>query len=360
MPGGDRTEEATPRRREEARKEGNVPRSIELTSVLTLLAGLLVLKNAGGGLMIQIMDLMGSTFRNLRSEEWTIGTAAYFFGPVGSIYLGAMLPLFAAIALVGIASNLAQSGLVLATKPVTPDFSRINPLQGFQRVFSTRSLVELVKQVAKLAIIGYVVYQSLQDKYLQMVTLSGTDIRAAAGTISEIAAEVLLKAGAALLVLALLDYGYQRWHYERSIRMTKEEITEEMRQSEGDPHIRAKIRQQQRQMAARRMMRDVPAADVVLTNPTHYAVAIQYRPEAMRCPKVVAKGQLLIAEKIKEIARQHGVPVIENKPLAQALYTMVEVGGEIPPTLYQAVAEVLAFIYSLKRRRRLGGQAIGI
>ncbi|MCL4533667.1 MAG: flagellar biosynthesis protein FlhB [Bacteroidetes bacterium] len=360
MAAGEKTEAPTPRRREEARSEGNVPKSVELNSVLALLAGIMVLKYAGAGTVTQMLDLMGNSFRNLPTDDWTIASVTTFGREMGVLYLKAMAPLFAAIAVVGVGGNFLQSGLMLTAKPLTPDFSRLNPVKGFQRLFSQRAAAEFVKSVIKLAIIGYIVYQALQDKYIQMVTLSGSDIRGAAGAVVDVAAEVLLKATLALLAVAGLDYGFQRWQYERSIRMTKEELKEELRQSEGDPQIRAKIRQQQKQMAARRMMQDVPAADVVLTNPTHLAVALQYKPESMRSPKVVAKGQLLIAERIKDVARQHGVPVIENKPLAQALFHTVEIGAEIPPMLYRAVAEVLAFIYSLKRERRLGGYRVGV
>lgn len=359
MAGGEKTETPTPRHREEARKKGNVPKSAELNSVLVLLAGVFILKYIGGTVLGQFLELMSGSFRNLAVADLTPSSVTTYGGTLGMTYLGMLAPLFATLMVIGVASSLAQTGLVLTGKPLSPDFSRIDPFKGFQRIFSQRSVVELIKSSAKLAIVGYIVYQALQDKYLQIITLSGADVRGATGVIADVATEILFKTGFALLAVAALDYAYQRWEYEKNLRMTKEEIREELRQSEGDPKIRARIRQQQRQMASRRMMKDVPAADVVITNPTHLAVALQYRPESMRSPRVVAKGQLLMAERIKEIARQNGVPMLENKPLAQALYKSVEIGAEIPPALYHAVAEVLAFIYSLKRQRRLGGYQIG-
>lgn len=359
MASGEKTEAATPRRREEVRKKGNTPKSAELNSILALLAGIVVLQAVGSTVVRQMLDLMGATLRHLTLADWTVPAVSAYFGGLGSLYLGIMAPLFVALTIVGVAGNFVQSGIVLTTQPISPDFSRIDPLKGFQRIFSQRSLVELIKSVSKLGIVSYVVYQALQSKYVEIVAMSGTDIRGAASVVAQGAVEILLKAGFAMLAVAALDYGYQRWQYERNIRMTKEEVREEFRQSEGDPKIKAKIKQQQRRLAARRMMHDVPASDVVITNPTHLAIALQYRPESMRAPKVVAKGRLLIAEKIKEVARQHGVPVIENKPLAQALYKTVEVGSEIPPLLYQAVAEVLAFIFSLRQRGRFGGNVIG-
>ncbi|MCL5961046.1 MAG: flagellar biosynthesis protein FlhB [Chloroflexi bacterium] len=359
MASGEKTEAPTARRREEARKRGSTPKSAELTSILGLLAGIAIIKSTGASALTPMTDLMVYNFRHLSTPDWTVASASTYIGGLGNLYMGIMTPLFAAVLVVGVAGNYVQSGFMLTGKPLSPDFSRIDPLKGFQRIFSQRSLVELVKSVSKLGIVGYVVFQELQSRYLEVVALTGADIRGAMSVIGDLAIGVLFKAGLALFAVAALDYGYQRWEHERNIRMTKEELREELRQSEGDPKIKAKIRQQQRQLARRRMMNDVPASDVVITNPTHLAIAIQYRPESMRAPKVVAKGQLIIAEKIKEVARRHGVPVVENKPLAQALYKSVEIGFEIPPLLYQAVAEVLAFIYGLKHRRRPGGYGIG-
>lgn len=359
MAGGEKTEAPTPKRKEEVRKKGQVPRSHELNSVLGLLAAVMVLRITGGNLFEQITNVMGNNFRNLSTGDWTISSISSYGTNVAMTFLMALAPLFGALMVTGIVGNFSQGGLVLSFKPMMPDFSRVNPAKGFKRIFSQRALLEFVKSILKLTIVGYIVYQTFQEKYLQLVSLSGSDIRGAAGVIASVGMDILLKSGFALMVVAALDYAYQRWEYQKNLKMTKEEVKEELRQSEGDPKVRSKIRQQQRQMASRRMMHDVPAADVVITNPTHFAVAIQYRPESMRAPKVTAKGQLLVAERIKELAREHNVPIIENKPLAQALYKGVEIGAEIPPALYHAVAEVLAFIYNLKRQRRAGGRGIG-
>lgn len=358
MPSGDKTEAATPRHREEARKRGHVPKSTELNAVLGLLAGVLVLKFAGGALFEQTVDIVGSSLRNMSRGDLTVAGVMDFGSDLGVRYLAMMAPMFVAIMVVGVAGNVAQAGLVLTGKPLSPDFSRISPFKGFERLFSKRSVVESVKSIAKMAIVGYFVYQVLQDKYLAIVSMTGGDVRASIGVVADVAMEILTKSGLSLLALAALDYGYQRWDYEKNIRMTKEEVKEELRQSEGDPKMKARVRQLQRKLAARRMMQDVPKSDVVVTNPTHYAVALEYKPETMRSPVVVAKGQGLIAQKIKEVARDHDIPLVENKPLAQTLFKTVEIGAEIPPALYHAVAEVLAFIYSLRRGRRLGGQGI--
>jgi flagellar biosynthesis protein FlhB len=332
---------------------------MEIPSVLGLITAVMILRNVGGNIMGQVGNIMVNNLGHLDTGDWTASSAMNYASGVGNVWLMMMLPLFGTLAVVGVVGNMMQSGLILSFKPVIPDFSKVNPLSGLKRIIGKRSMMEFAKSLMKLGIVGFIVYQSFQDKYLQIVTLTGSDLRAAINEIGQVGLDILLKAGFALLAVAALDYAYQRWEYMRNIRMTKQEVKEEVRQSEGDPHIRSKIRSQQRQMAARRMMQAVPAADVILTNPTHLAVALQYRPESMNSPKVIAKGELLVAERIKKIAREHGVPVLENKPLAQALYKAVEIGQEIPPALYHAVAEVLAFIFSLKRRRGLGGQPIG-
>lgn len=326
---------------------------------MALVAGVLVLRAGGGSTLDQVISFMGRSFRDLTLGEWSVEALTTYGSGLSMFYLSIMAPLFITLMFVGLAVNPLQSGFVLSSRPLLPDFSRIDPFKGFKRIFSQRSLVELFKSVAKLGIIAYITYQGLQDKYLQIVSLSGTDIRGTSGLIAGVAMDILLKASLALFAVAALDYGYQRWEYMKNLRMTKQELKEELRQSEGDPKVRSRIRQQQRRAATRRMMQDVPKSDVVVTNPTHLAVALQYRPESMRSPRVTAKGQLLMAERIKEVAREHDVPVLENKPLAQALFKSVEIGGEIPPALYHAVAEVLAFIYSLKRQRSSGGPGLG-
>lgn len=359
MASGEKTEAATPKRKDEVRKKGQVPRSHELSSAMGLVVGVVLIKSFGPGLLGSIIDIMTGTFRNLNTGDWTMAGISAYGGLLSTIYLAMMAPLFFGLMFVGIAGNVLQTGLVLSSKPLLPDASRISPFKGFKRILSQRSAVEFLKSVLKLGIVGYIMYQALQDKYMEIITLSGTDIRSASVVIAGIAMDVLMRASFALFGIAVMDYAYQRWDYAKSIRMTKEEVKEEMRQTDGDPRIRSRIRHQQREMASRRMMHDVPKSDVVVTNPTHLAIALQYRPESMRSPKVVAKGQLLVAEKIKEVAREHGVPVIENKPLAQALFKGVEIGYEVPPTLYHAVAEVLAFIFSLKRERRMRGYGVG-
>lgn len=258
-------------------------------------------------------------------------------------------PMVALVVLVVIASNVAQFGLISAPEALAPKWSRINPGEGLRRIFSLQSVMELWKGLLKLGIVAWVLWRSIMAEWEILVSLGS----ASAWTIGREMAQGILKigirSGLVLAGLALLDYLYQRWEHERSLRMTKEEVKEEFKQREGDPKVRARIRQRQREMARRRMMAAVPKADVVITNPEHLAVALQYDRARMAAPTVVAKGAGRLAQKIKEVALAHGVETVENRPLAQVLYRNVEVGGQIPVELYKAVAEILAHVYRKKQ-----------
>jgi flagellar biosynthetic protein FlhB len=262
----------------------------------------------------------------------------------------AVVPVFLLMMGLGLAANFVQVGFLLTLKPLQPDFSRMNPLEGAKRLFSKRSLVELAKSLAKLAIVIFVVYQVLHGRMDALMALPLIPWPGSIVVVLGMVFDAGIWAGAVLLLLALLDYGYQRMSFEKQIKMSREEIREEFKQTEGNPVIRQRIRQLQRAAAQRRMMQAVPQADVVITNPTHFAVALQYDAKSMRAPRVIAKGQDLIAQQIKKVAAEHGVPMMENKPLAQALYKTCEIGQEIPGDLYAAVAEVLAFVFRLRMR----------
>jgi flagellar biosynthesis protein FlhB len=273
-------------------------------------------------------------------------------GMTDAMLFGKMLLPFAALFMVaGVVINVVQVGFHVTPKAMRPQISRINPLSGAKRFFSLRQLFELPKSLAKIAIVGFVAFKALADHMAELTQLTGGDFKAGLALTAGIGLELLLKIGLAFLVVAVADYIFQRWQFEKTAKMTKQEVKEEARSQEINEHIKGRIRTIQRQQARKRMMQRVPQADVVITNPTHYAVALQYDSTKMAAPRVVAKGQRLIAQQIKEIARQHGVPLVENKPLAQALFRAVDVDQEVPRELYKAVAEVLAFIYRLKNRR---------
>lgn len=256
-------------------------------------------------------------------------------------------PFLLGVAAVGFVCSALQVGLVFSNKALQPKATRLNPISGISRMFSARSAVELGKAIAKVLAIGCVVYSFMKDKYVVVVNMVGGDYRQTCSQIGELAYAVMLRATIAMFVIAAFDYMYQRYQHEKQLKMTKQEVKDDMKRTEGDPHIKSKIRQKQREIAQRRMMQEIPKADVVVTNPTHFAVAIKYDAEVSPAPIVVAKGQDLIAKRIKEIAMENNVPIVENKPLARALYASVEIGNEIPAELYQAMAEILAYVYRL-------------
>jgi flagellar biosynthetic protein FlhB len=305
----------------------------------------------GGSIWGQLQVLLTDNLSNLSRPDLTDTSLGQLWMTIGIAFFTVMAPLLVAMPLLGVLSNVGQSGLMLSGKSAMPDFSRINPISGFTRLFSLRTVVEMVKTIFKMAVVGWLLYRTYLDSFPLFLSLVGADLAGALKLFMSTAFSTCMTVGCAFLVLAVLDYGYQRWEFLRGAKMTKQEIKEEYKQSEGSPEIRAAIRRRQRRMAMSRMMQNVPTADVVVTNPTHFAVALRYRGDEMGAPKVIAKGQDLIAQRIKQIAWEHNVPVVENKPLARALYASVDVDQEIPYDLFQAVAGVLAYIYSLKRRQ---------
>ncbi|HBF36653.1 MAG TPA: flagellar biosynthesis protein FlhB [Firmicutes bacterium] len=348
----DKTEEATPRRKSEARKKGQVAKSTELNSVIALLALIVILNYFGGWfyneLLVYLQNNLGPDALTKQLTEANLSSILFRHC---LFFLRIFLPLGLGAALVGIIVNVLQVGPLFTLEPLKPKFSRLNPISGFQRMFSSQGLVELVKSILKLVIVIYFLYSTIKDRInflIEAVKLPAFDV---AKIIWTILYQVSLKICIFLFVLALMDYLYQRWQYNKSLRMTKKEIRDEYKQTEGNPLIKNKIRQRQHQIAARRMMQEVPKADVVITNPTHLAIALRYDPATMAAPMIVAKGEGFIAEKIKEVAISNGVALVENRPLAQSLFKTVDIGEAVPDKLYQAVAEVLAFVYRLKRKR---------
>ncbi|MDR5695645.1 MAG: flagellar biosynthesis protein FlhB [Armatimonadota bacterium] len=345
-----RTEQATPKRRQEARKRGYIPRSPELTASLSLLGGLLALAVFGPAAMRNLLAYLQGFLLNLRVESLSEQDIA-----IQAIMVGVQVtaPLVAGSMVAGVVASLGQAGFILTSRPIEPRLERINPIAGFGRLFSFRSVMELGKAFLKIFGIGWVALSNLRAGLPllpgMLVLPPGTLVSVAGGEILRLA----IRLGVALVVVGVLDFLYQRYDWERNLRMTKQELREEIRETEGDPLVRAQLKARQRALARQRMLRAVPKATVVVTNPVHIAVALRYDPPEMAAPVVVAKGARLMAERIKEIARRHGVPVVENPPLAQALYRAVPVGHPIPASLYRAVAEILAMLYRLSRTGHL-------
>ncbi len=348
----EKTEPATPKRREEARKKGQVARTAELGTAVVLLAGFGVLSVWASGAGATLMDLAAHYLGSGLRLEPNVGAVQGLFI---DLVLGAAMVVapFAVVALVvGVAAQLVQVGFMATGEGLKPKFERINPIEGAKRLFSRRALVNLLKSLAKIFVVGYIAYVEVRKALDLLPMLTSAPLVDAVGIVGEIVLRIGLYVGLALLIVAGLDYLFQRLEHERSLRMSRQEVKEELKQTEGDPQLRARIRRRQRELASRRMMQEVPTADVVVTNPVHLAVALRYDQATMDAPIVVAKGAGIVARRIKEIAQEHNVPIVENVTLARSLFDSVELGQPIPVDLYQAVADVLAFVYRMRRRRR--------
>lgn len=346
----ERTEQPTGRRREEARRQGRVAVSADLTAASVLLGGLGIQAMAGARFMTDALETFERHLGKLpRTELTPDGALALAFDAAATVARLAW-PFVVIPAAIAVVTQLLQTRFAVSTEALTPQWSRINPLHGFGRLLGLRGAVELLKSVLKLALVGGVAFLTLRSAWPTLLALGQGGSAATSVTLARIAGEVWLRVGLAYFVLASLDYGYQWWQHERSLKMTKEEVRQESRDTEGNPLLRGRLRQIHRQMVTRRMMVDVKRADVVLRNPTHVAVALRYDATRMRAPRVVGKGERLLAQRIIEVASHAGVPVVENPPLARALFKAVAIGKEIPQDLYRAVAEVLAYVYALKGR----------
>lgn len=346
----DRREAATPRRRAKARREGQVFRSLELTSALVLLAIYALIRFAGPAAG-RGLAAWAERFLSQGPRDWGIADVRAMLGDAALAWGRAALPFLAAALVLTLAINFLQTGFLLTGGALAPQFGFLNPVRGFQRLFSLRSTVELLKGLFKVGVILAVAWSTLRDAAARFPALVAMEPAGSVATVAAWVDRLAWRVGLAFLVLAVADYFYQRWEYERNLRMTRSEVREEFRETEGDPQIRLVRRRRQRELARRRMIGEVARATVVVTNPDHYAVALRYVPEETEAPVVVAKGKGYLAERIKEAARRHGVVIYEDPPLARALYRAVEVGRAIPEELYQAVAEVLAFVWRLKGYR---------
>lgn len=344
----ERTEKATPRRREKARERGQVAKSQDLNAAAMICLGFTALIMIGPVMVGRIGEMMRHTMANAPTIAFEDHTFQMVFTNSVYDFLSAMMPLFIAMVVIGFGINVAQIGFRITPKAMEPKFDKLNVVSGLKRLFSMRSAVQLVRDPLKLAAVGLIGFLAISSEFESFFALPDLSVEQLGGRLASLTLAVALKIGVAILVIGVIDYLYQRFEFEKSIKMSRQEIKDEMKDTEGSPEVKSRTRQIQRQMARQRMMADVSTADVVITNPTHYAVAIKYDPSEMDAPKVLAKGQRLIAQKIKEIARSCGIPIIEDKPLARALYKMCEVGDFIPAKLYKAVAEILAHIYRLQ------------
>lgn len=351
----ERTEAASPQRLQKAREDGNVPQSRELATFVVLMTGgaaLWMMAGHIGQTMSQIMR-GGLQFDPAVARDSSLAMArlsSQFFDAAL-----ALAPFLILLVIATLAAPMLMHGWVFSSKALMPDFKRLNPLTGIKRIVSHQGLVELVKSLAKVGLLGVVAFWLIWSNVDAIFALGLEDQKSAIQHMGDLVGKVYLLAAGAMIFVVVLDVPYQLWSYYNRLKMTKEQLRQEAKETEGDPYIKARVRAQQREMARRRMMAEIPTADVVVTNPTHYAVALKYTEGKMGAPRVVAKGADAVAAKIREVAAEHNVPLLEAPPLARALFRHTELGDEIPATLYAAVAEVLAYVFQLRHFRQAGG-----
>lgn len=347
----EQTEKATPKRREEARERGQVAKSPDLAGAAVFLAGVFVLH----ALMPAALGTLSATVQEIlwrihEHQDFTAASVWMLFAR-GFAGMGLLLGmLFGAALVAGIGVNILQTGFVMSFTPLKPSFNKINPLSGFQRMFSKQVLVNLAKQLLKLSAVLIIIYTSIAGSLNTLLTLGQLSPQNMINFVGDLIFGIGWKFGMLLVVIGVADYAYEKWQFEENLKMSKQEVKDEYRQSEGNPEAKAAVKRRQRESARRRMMASVPKATVVVTNPTHFAVALEWDEVKMDAPVVTAKGADLVAKRIREIAQEHGVPIMENAPLARTLYAKVELDQSIPPNLYAAVAQVIAFVYKLKRK----------
>ncbi|WP_066366993.1 flagellar biosynthesis protein FlhB [Neobacillus fumarioli] len=342
---GEKTEKATPNKRKEARKKGQTAKSPEVSSAITLLFSFAFLLVGGKSLVEGCMSIFRHSFQEYLLWDVTMSNTEVLYKQLLWEAAKLMAPIFAVVLAAGLIANFAQVGFMINPAGLKMKFGKINPLQGMKNIFSLRSVVEFIKSILKIVITSTVVFLLIWNQKTELFALGSKNIWDAAGVIGSLFLKVGIAASGSLVVLAVADYFYQKFEYEKNLRMSKQEIKEEFKKMEGDPVIKGKRKAKQREMAMNRMMQEVPKADVVITNPTHFAVAIRYDFQTMDAPLVIAKGQDYIALKIKEIARNNQIMTVENKPLARTLFHSVEIGETIPEELFHAVGEILAYVY---------------
>lgn len=344
---GEKTEKATPKKREESRKKGQVAKSQDVAGSLVMLSVFLCLMTFGGYIKERLVQLYTDIFYHRLTMNVTQENVIVMFRSYGVQLILLLAPILLIVFVVAAVANYAQVGFLLTGDPIKPKFSKLDPIKGMKNIFSARSLVEFLKSVLKLVIIGYLVFSTVWGAMDSISSLGHVSVEEAFKFTAKMTMNLGIKISVALFVLAVFDYMYQRFEYEKNLKMSKQDIKDEYKKSEGDPLIKGKIRERQRRMALQRMMQEVPKADVIITNPTHFAVALKY-DAGMEAPEVVAKGQDYVALRIKEIAKENDVITVENRPLARALFQRTEIGDSIPADLFQAVAEVLAYVYKLQ------------
>jgi flagellar biosynthetic protein FlhB len=350
--GQERTEKASGRKLEEARKKGNISKSMDINTAVVLLAAMVIIKNQFSHMGERIAAIAEQCFSELPVGEYTTTTFQNTLVHMGTEFFFIVGPILAVLLATGLIINYLQVGVLFTAEPLKPNLSKLNPIAGFKRMFSRRSVVETFKAIFKMSVVGWIVYQAIAERYPELASAVLMDRMGIAVLFAGTAWEICWRSIFALLVFGVLDWFYQKWEYEKSLRMTKQEVKDEAKQSEGDPMVKGRIRRAQREAARRRMMSEVPKATVVITNPTHFAIALKYDRDTMAVPMVVAKGADLVAQRIKALAAESGVPMIENRTLARELFKKVDIDDEIPEELYATVAEILVMVQKLNSKKK--------
>jgi len=350
--GGDKTEEPTPHRMREAREKGQIAKSKEVTTAVLLLFSFSIFRYAGPFMFRELTTMITTIYNFIPNvHEFSLGFVAGVLLIAIRGFAFVVAPIFGVVFVAALITEALQTGFASSMDPLSPKIERLNPLEGFKKIFSMQGFVELIKSVLKIFIVFYIAW-SLILKEIPKITIliyrQPWDAIVLGGTI---AYTIAIRVGIFYIIVAILDYLYRRWEFMRNLRMTKQEVKEEYKRLEGDPMVKQRMRDLQRQAAYQRMMGQVPQADVVVTNPTHVAVALKYQAPKMKAPQLLAKGQRKVAEEIKRIAEAAGIPIVENEPLARSVFRTTKIGQGVPPELYQAIAEVLAYVYRLKREK---------
>ncbi len=348
---GDKTEDPTPHRLREARRKGQVFKSMELNSAINILGVMILFFIFSAVAFRGLEELFNLYIGSMLAFPVTLANTQSVFGAAIMRFFTIMAPVFAVALILGVASNLVQVGFLTSTQQMAPQLNRLNPLEGLKKIVSKKAMFEMVKAIIKILVISLVAYFFVRSRIEELLLLVNQTAAVSLQAFWNTMTLLGILVGVVFLFIAYMDYLYQRYEYKTSLKMSRKDIKDEYKHLEGDPLVRSKLREKQRQLARERMMQDVPSADVVITNPTEIAVALAYREEADIAPRVVAKGVEVLARRIREIAEENDIPVVENKPVAQVLWKNTEIGEEIPFELYQAVAEIMALVYRMQEKR---------
>ena len=354
--GQEKTEQPTAKRLEDAKRKGQVPRSRELNTMAVTMIGVVSLVVMSRPLGNSLSEMMSQRFVLTREEIFDINSMLIHLGEgIGQAFFS-LIPFFLAVIIAAIISSIALGGFSFSGEALTPKLDKLSPIKGLKRVFSARGLIELVKAMAKFLLIGGITILLLYISLDKFLSLHAMDMTQAIDRLNGLIGWAVILMTSTLIIVAAIDVPFQLWEHKRQLKMTRQELRDEMKETEGKPEVKSRIRQLQREMAQRRMMEEVPKADVIVTNPTHYAVALKYDPESMHAPKLLAKGADLVAMNIRQVAKEAGVPMVESPPLARAIYYHTELDAYIPAGLYLAVARLLAYVFQLRAYRAEGGE----